>query len=132
MKRSYLLFLVAGLVTVSVAYWLFSLSEPMGTTDSIHFFVIGLLVVFALFIGYKRLVSEKRGEPTEDELSKQILRKAAALSYFISLYVWVILLFLKDRLTMDTEQLIGTGILGMGLVFALSWLIINFRGIRHE
>jgi peptidoglycan/LPS O-acetylase OafA/YrhL len=132
MKRSYLLFLVAGLVTVSVAYWLFSLSEPKGTTDSIHFFVIGLLVVFALFIGYKRLVSEKRGEPTEDELSKQILRKAAALSYFISLYVWVILLFLKDRLTMDTEQLIGTGILGMGVVFALSWLIINFRGIRHE
>lgn len=132
MKRSYLLFLVAGLVTVSVAYWLFSLSGPMGTTDSMHFFVIGLLVVFALFIGFKRLVSEKRGEPTEDELSKQILRKAAALSYYISLYIWVILLFLKDRLTMDTEQLIGTGILGMGVVFALSWLIINFWGIRHE
>ena len=33
---------------------------------------------------------------------------------------------------MDTEVLIGTGILGMAVTFALCWVILNFRGIRNE
>lgn len=100
--------------------------------ENLHFLVIIIIVAFALFIGYKRLTSERRGEPTEDELSKKVLQKAAALSYYISLYLWVVMIYIKDRVEMDLEVLMGSGILGMAVIFALSWLYFNYRGIRNE
>ncbi len=132
MKRSMLVFVVAGLVLLTTLFWMIKASGAIDKTDTIQFWVIGLLIIFALFIGIRRLKSEKRGEPTEDELSKRVLQKSAAVSYYISLYLWVAIIYIKDKVSMDTEQLIGTGILGMAVTFALSWLIINFRGIRHE
>lgn len=99
--------------------------------ENFHFLVITLLVVFALFIGVKRISSEKRGEPSEDEMSKKVMQKAASLSYFISLYLWVFMIYIKDKVTMDVEVLMGSGILGMAVIFALSWLYFNFRGIRN-
>ena len=65
------------------------------------------------------------------DLSKKVLQKTAAYSYYISLYLWLALIFIKDRITIDTEQLLGTGILGMAIIFALCWILFNFRGIRN-
>jgi peptidoglycan/LPS O-acetylase OafA/YrhL len=73
-----------------------------------------------------------RGEPAEDELSKKLLLKTAAWSYYVSLYLWVAMLFIKDRVNLDTEEILGAGILGMAASFAICWLILNFRGIKNE
>jgi peptidoglycan/LPS O-acetylase OafA/YrhL len=89
-------------------------------------------VAFALFIGFKRLTSAKRGEPAEDELSKKVILKTAAWSYYISLYLWVGILFIKDRVNLDSEELIGAGILGMALSWVICWMIFHFRGVRNE
>ncbi len=132
MKRSLLVFVVAGLVLLSTLLWMVNSIGLPDTTDTIQFGVIGLLIAFAVFVGFRRLKSERRGEPAEDELSKRILQKTAAISYYISLYLWVAMIYIKDRVEMDTEQLLGTGILGMAVIFALSWLVFNFRGIRHD
>lgn len=132
MKRSIIVFAVAGLVIFSTLIWVFKMPEVSNWMEYIHIGVIFLVVMFALFVGYKRLTSERRGEPTEDELSKKVLQKTAALSYYISLYIWVIMLFVKDKVSFDTEVLIGSGILGMAITFALSWLYFNIRGIRNE
>lgn len=132
MKKSLLVFIVAGLVLVSTVIWLLSTVEKYTTMDLLHIGIISLLVGFAVFVGFKRVSNEKRGEPVEDELSKKILQKSAALSYFISLYIWVFLLFLKDRVSMDTEELLGTGILTMGVTFGVTWLILNYRGLKNE
>ncbi len=132
MKRTIILFIVAALVVASVAVWLLSSAGNLDLMDSLHFGVIILIVLFALFVGYKRVVSVKRGEPAEDELSKRVLLKTAAYSYYISLYIWVFLLFIKDRIHFDSDQLIGTGILGMALTYGVTWMILNFRGIKHE
>lgn len=132
MKRSILVFLVAAMVIFTTVIWIFSSGATMKSADILQFGVIFLVIAFALFIGYKRWTSEKRGEPAEDELSKRVLQKTAAISYYISLYLWVFLLFIKDRIVMDTEELIGTGILGMALTFAISWLIIHFKGLAND
>lgn len=132
MKKSILVFIIAGLVIVSTIVWLLNMPSNSNMIEYVHFGVIFLVVAFALFVGYKRLSSERRGEPSEDELSKKILQKTAALSYYISLYLWVLILFIKDRISIDSEEIIGTGILGMAVCFALSWLYFNFRGIRNE
>jgi len=132
MKKSLVLFVIAGLVVLTSGLWLFNSFELLNTMDYLHFGVITLIFGFAIFIGLKRLRSEKRGEPLEDELSKKILQKTAAISYYISLYIWVFLIFLKDRVEFETEELLGTGILAMAATFGISWLILNSKGIKND
>jgi peptidoglycan/LPS O-acetylase OafA/YrhL len=132
MKKAIIVFIVAALVIISIVLWIYS--SPMGfkQVDWMHLGIIILLVGFAVFVGYKKLSNAKRGEPAEDELSKKIIQKTAALSYYVSLYFWVLLIFLNDRINLDTEELLGTGILGMAVSFAVCWMIFNFRGLRNE
>lgn len=132
MKKSLIVFIVAGLVLISMGLWFFSSVKEFNMMDLFHFGVITLIVGFAVFVGLKRLRSEKRGEPVEDELSKKILQKTAAISYYISLYIWVFLIFLKDRVKFETEELLGTGILAMAVTFGIAWLILNFKGIKND
>jgi peptidoglycan/LPS O-acetylase OafA/YrhL len=112
-----------------LVFYLFIRNKPV---DILQFGVILVVVGFALFLGYKRLTSVKRGEPAEDELSKKVVQKAAALSYYISLYVWVFMIWLKDRVALDTEEVLGSGIMAMAVIFGISWVVINFRGIRKD
>lgn len=132
MKKSLIVFIVAGLVLMTTGLWFFTSFENFNKMDLLHFGVITLIVGFAVFVGLKRLRSEKRGEPIEDELSKKILQKTAATSYYISLYIWVFLIFLKDRVKFETEELLGTGILAMAVTFGIAWLILNFKGIKND
>jgi peptidoglycan/LPS O-acetylase OafA/YrhL len=132
MKKSLIVFFVAGLVLVTTGIWYFSLDNGFRPMDLLHFGIILLIVGFALFVGYKRLKNVRRGEPAEDELSKKVLQKSAAISYFISLYIWVFLIYLKDRVSMDTEELLGTGVLAMAVTFGVVWVLLNFRGIRND
>jgi len=131
MKRTIIIFILAATVMVTSGLWFFNSEQQLNRMDLLQFGVILILVLFALFIGYKRLTSAKRGEPAEDELSKKVLQKTAAYSYYISLYIWVALIYIKDRITFDTEQLLGTGILAMAITFALCWVVFNFRGVRN-
>jgi len=132
MKRTVLIFVIAALVLAAAALWFVTSSTEFKPVDILQFGVILVLVVFGLFFGYKRLTSAKRGEPAEDELSKKVMQKAASLSYFISLYFWVFLIWLKDRVSMDTEEVLGTGILAMAVILGISWVIINFRGVKND
>lgn len=132
MKKAVLIFIVAGLILVSGLFWMSNDSNPISKTEIIQFGVILLLVAFAIFVGIKRLSSARRGELVEDELSKLILLKSASLSYFISLYVWVFMIYLKDRINMDTEVMLGSGILTMAVIFALSWLYFTFKGLKND
>jgi peptidoglycan/LPS O-acetylase OafA/YrhL len=130
MKRVLIITVVAVLVIASSVLWL--MNSPFSALDFLQLAVIGLLVNFAGFIAYKRLRSVKRGEPTEDELSKRVLQKTAALSYYISLYLWVFMIYLKDRISLDTEEVLGMGILGMAITFAVTWIILNLKGVKDE
>jgi peptidoglycan/LPS O-acetylase OafA/YrhL len=132
MKKAVFLFIIVAIVAGSCVFWLISSGERFSPTDSFQFSVIALILIFAIFVGYKRFSSAKRGEPTEDELSKKVLQKTAAWSYYISLYMWVAMIYIKDRVSMDTEELLGTGILAMAVCFGVCWLIFNFKGIKNE
>ena len=132
MKRTVLLFTIAALVLAGTAIWYFTSSHDFKPVDILQFGVILVVVGYAIYFGYKRLTSAKRGEPAEDELSKKVVQKAAALSYFISLYVWVFMIWLKDRVSLDTEEVLGSGILAMAVIFGISWVVVNFRGIRND
>ena len=94
--------------------------------------MIILVVGFAVFIGYKRVTSAKRGEPAEDELSKKVMLRTSSLSFYISLYLWLVIMYFSDKLKLETHTIIGVGILGMAVTFAICWIYFNFRGVRNE
>jgi peptidoglycan/LPS O-acetylase OafA/YrhL len=132
MKKPVLILIVAAIVIITCGLWIINSSMIFGHKNILSLVVIILLVGFAVFIGFKQLTSVKRGEPTEDELSKKMLIKASSISYYISIYLWLFIMYFSEKIKIETHTLIGVGIIGMALIFALSWVIIYFRGIRNE
>jgi hypothetical protein len=57
--------------------------------------------------------------------------ETAAWSYYVSLYMWVFMLLLKDRVTMDTEEVLGAGYCQWQSSSALL-IYHRLRGIRNE
>jgi peptidoglycan/LPS O-acetylase OafA/YrhL len=132
MKRAIFVFILAAVVLITVGFWFFKISAKLTLVDITSFGVIILVIAFAVFLGFKRLSSAKRGEPVEDELSKKVMQKTAALSYYISLYLWLIVMYIQDKVHLETHVILAIGILGMAVTFAICWLFFNFRGIRNE
>ena len=132
MKRGFLALLVSLTVLATTAVWFFGIEKKVSLPEILSFGIIVILVGFGLFFAYRRLSSARRGEPQEDELSKRVMQKTAAWSYYISLYMWVFMIWLKDRVTLDTEQVLGAGILSMAVIFFACWIVIRLRGIRNE
>jgi hypothetical protein len=90
-----------------------------------------IVVGFAIYIGSVRIKSSMRKEPLEDELSKKMMTKTSSLSYYLSLYLWLFIMYMSDRTTMHTHTLIGAGILGMAIIFFLCWIGIKIYGMRN-
>ena len=132
MKKTVVLFIIAAMVLIATGFWIFSGPSPVEPAEIVNLVVIVLVVVFALFFGYKRFTSIKKGEPAEDEMSKKIMQRTASLSYYISLYWWLAIMYFSDRLKFEMHTIIGTGILGMAVIFTVCWLVFNFRGVRNE
>ncbi|MCI0523364.1 MAG: hypothetical protein L0Y37_06900 [Bacteroidales bacterium] len=132
MKRALIALAVSLIVLVTTALWFFKVEKSITGPEVLTFGIIIVLVGFGLYFAYMRFTGAQRGEPPEDELSKRMLQKSAAWSYYISLYMWVFMIWLKDRVTLDTEQVLGAGILSMAVIFFLCWIVIRIRGIRNE
>lgn len=132
MKRGVIALLVSFAVLGTTAFWFFIKEKSVSSADIISFGVIIVLVGFGIWFAIRRFSSAKRREPQEDELSKLVMQKTAAWSYYISLYVWVFMIWLKDRVTLDTEEVLGAGILSMAVIFMLCFIFIRLRGVRNE
>jgi peptidoglycan/LPS O-acetylase OafA/YrhL len=132
MKKVISALVVSILVLGATLMWFMKAGYEVPAFEIGQFGIIALLVAFGLYIAFSRLKSVKRGEPLEDELSKKILQKASSLSYYISLYIWVAMIFVNDRVKIDTEVLIGTGILAMAVVWVSLVLFFKIRGLSNE
>lgn len=132
MKKSVIVLIIAALVLITSFFWIFSGPDPVELMELVNIAVIVIVVLFALFFGYKRISSSRKGEPPEDELSKRVMQKASSLSYYISLYLWLAIMYFSEKLNYEIHSIIGAGILGMAIILAGCWLYFNFRGIRNE
>lgn len=132
MKKSIIIFVIVALILLTTGWFFYSSMDTLKWVDYLQFAIIGIVIVFAIFVGIKRMKSFREKEPVEDEMSKKILQKTSSISYYVSLYMWIFLIFIKDRIKFETEELIGMGVLLMALIFALTWLVLNFKGIKSE
>jgi peptidoglycan/LPS O-acetylase OafA/YrhL len=131
MKKSYLVLVISVLVLATTFLWFISTGTHLSFADIMQFGIVLAVVGLAVFVGISRLKSEKRGEPAEDEFSKRILQKASSLSYYISLYLWLAIMYFSDKTKLENHTLIGTGILGMAVIFCLCWAYFKIWGTKH-
>lgn len=112
--------------------WFTSDENDHGPVELIGFVIVIILVTFGLFVGIKQIISARKGEPIKDELSKRVMQKASSLSFYITVYLWMIVLGFIDTFNLDPKKIIFLGILGMCVTFAICWLVFNFTGVKNE
>ncbi len=132
MKKTIVMFVVAALVLAGTAVWAFK-GHLRGSVQEIIMAGIALvLVAFALYAGLMRLRSHRLKEPAEDEMSKNVMRRASSLAFYVSIYLWLFVGFVSDKTDLEPHSLIGTGIVGMAVVFLLCWIGVRMFGMKND
>jgi len=132
MKRTILMFIISALVVASLVLWVLKGHVAGNTQEMIMVGTALVIVGFAVYLGLQRLRSHWRHEPAEDELSKRIMLRASSLAYYVSIYLWLFVMYISDKTTLEAHSLIGAGILGMAVVFLLCWLGEKAFGVKHD
>ncbi len=130
MKKMIVIFVVSTLVLAGMAAWALKGNIEGNTGEIVMAGVVFILVGFAAALGASRLRSRRRGEPAEDELSKRIMTRASSLAYYVSIYLWLFIMYISDKTTLPAHSIVGTGIAGMAVVFLLCWLGVKFFGMK--
>ncbi len=124
---------IALSLVIVIGFFVFWMSRSHDFNDVIQVSLVLIIVVsFGFVVAFRRFISAKKGEPAEDELSKQILQKAASLSFYVSLYLWLLISYFSHKLEFETEQLIGYGIIGMAIIFVGSWYFFRIKGLNDD
>jgi cytochrome b561 len=132
MKRTVLIFIISALVVASLALWVLKGRVAGNTQEMIQVGVALVLVGFAVYLGVSRLRSHHRREPAEDELSRKVMTRASSLAYYISIYLWLFVMYISGKTTLPSHSLVGAGILGMAVVFLLCWLGVRAFGMKND
>jgi peptidoglycan/LPS O-acetylase OafA/YrhL len=132
MKKSHLAFIISALVLISSVIWLFNVENELSWIEPVQAMIVICLVGFGIYFGIRRLKSERLNEPTEDEMSKKMLQKASSIAFYVSSYLWLILMYIADKKIIESDIIFGTGILGMALVFVVSFIVLRFIGLKNE
>jgi len=131
-KKTIVSLVISALVLAGLVLWALEGEVSGNIQEALMVAGVVLMVGFGLFIGIGRARSLRRKEPPEDELSKNVLNRAASLSYYISIYMWLLVLLLSDRISMSVNSLIGAGILGMAVIFLFCWIGVRAFAMKHD
>lgn len=132
MKKSTFFIAFSILVLLTLGIWYLYLNKTNIITENFNFIMVIFIVGFGTLFGIRRWKSANISEFNEDELSRKIMQKASSISYYISIYLWLALMFIKDEFKMETVIVLWIGILGMVISLAVTWLLIHRIGIKNE
>ena len=97
MKKGVLMILLAALIIIGVIIWLLHSSNEIKTGSLVMSGTILLVAGFAVALAVSKLKSAKEGLASEDELSRLIKDKASSRSYYVSLYWWLIMMYMSNK-----------------------------------
>ena len=133
MKNLFLPVFVITWVLVLSGLWVIQTDEKTPVIfESVY---VGLIVVFfllSIYFAYQRKKQRSQGLPQDDELSRKIAEKAAANSFYISLILWLFLIFIQSHSRINSKWIFLIGIIGMALSFLICWIVFNRTGINYE
>ncbi|MFC2152224.1 hypothetical protein ACFLSE_06815 [Bacteroidota bacterium] len=137
MKKIFLPLFVLTMVAITIGIWIYQSgsAEPIASSkfpEIIHVIIIATLFIFGIYFAASRIRNQKQGLPVEDELSKKIKLKAAAYSYYVSLYLWLIAMYIMEEKAIEAHIVMSAGILGMAILFGAFYLFFSLRGNINE
>lgn len=120
-------------LAISASLGLVIYATKSGNLEYSSFLVIiaAILLVFFGLFALRRYKNSSKGFVFEDERSRRILEKAAAKSFYVSLYVLIAIGYLSEgRINFqDVSQATGSAIGIMGLLFFSFWMYYNKKEI---
>ena len=140
MKKDKLRLFIMAVITITLLYIIFLFFFPMPLEDLNIWEMIAIviplvLIVFMVFFIIRRCRDIKAGMPLEDERSKKVMTKTAAMSFYATLYWLLFISLLKRPIAktlgleyLDAGQTTAVAILGMTVFFFSFWLYYNKKG----
>ncbi len=119
-------------VVILAAIGIFQTGVNRISNSNSEYIFVGIIVVLfivGIVLSIKRYISSKQGLPEEDEMSTKIVNRAASISYFLSLILWLVIIFLNTT-TLNNGIIVGYGIIGMAVIFILNLVYFQFRGVN--
>ena len=134
MKKIFLPVFIITYIVILACIGIFQSGIIDGNNKLTEYIFVGAIVMFFLIgiiLSIKRYRSEKKGLAIDDEMSIKIVNKSALFSFYLSLFIWLILIFIKSRTNSDGSILMGYGIIGMATTFILCFAYFNFKGVKN-
>jgi len=132
MKRYIILPWLALFILADGLYMLFSPTVKNSWVDLVQAILMIIIGFFGLYQGVSAAWSAWRGDPLKDELTRKIRIKASSVSFYISIWVWIGLMFAENNQVRFHSGILGTGVLIMVSVYIISSVVIRIRGLRDE
>lgn len=132
MRKAIFMMVLAVALIVSLVYWLVFFSGRIDIREILMIGGLVLVVGFAFFLAFRRLRDARNMTPGEDEMSKKIMRRGAATAYYLSLYLWLVIMMFEERIQLERNSLIGAGILGMAILWVLSWIYHRYLRGKYD
>ena len=131
MERPYYLIFAISALIVAGLFILRSNEIILGENSNMTIILV-VVALLAAVMAVIRFMSFKNREPVEDEYTKKVIQKTASYSFYISLYLWLVISYFSEGSGMDTQLVIGLGVVGMAIVFAVSWIVVKLIGLHNE
>jgi peptidoglycan/LPS O-acetylase OafA/YrhL len=90
--------------------------------------IVAILAVIFLAKHWKDAKDTKKGLAVEDERSRKVLLLTGAKSFKISMWYLLVLMWVSsvfEIITLNSEMALGLGIVGMAVIFGITWLWAN-------
>ena len=131
MKKTIVSFIISALVLASLALWAIKGHFSGNIQEIVMAGIVLALVGFGIYLGVSRVRSRLHREPAEDELSKKVMIRASSFAYYISIYLWLFIMYISDKTSLEAHSLVGGGILGMAVIFLFCWLGVKALGMKN-
>ncbi|MDP7180148.1 MAG: hypothetical protein QF824_02680 [Candidatus Woesearchaeota archaeon] len=129
MKKSYKVLLVTILLVALVIVGLLVSMKKVPKMEFISIAaIVAILAVIFLAKHWKDAKDTKKGLAVEDERSRKVLLLTGAKSFKISMWYLLVLMWVSsvfEIITLNSEMALGLGIVGMAVIFGITWLWAN-------
>jgi len=130
--RTILIVVVAVLVVATFALWIANSDISFDFSSVLMMVIPVVILVNAVLLIRKRMSDARDQMPAEDELTKMIRLRSGNTSFQLSLFLWLVIGSVEDRVEVEGHTIIGAGILGMAIIFALSWMYHRYIRRSHD
>jgi hypothetical protein len=127
-----LLLIIIILIAITFLLWIIQdiIIKGMTTSSLIMIGAAIILLVFAIYAVRKVYINSKSGFPYKDERTRKIESKAGAVAFYVGIY-WLLAIGIAIdafKLNIPASSVPGLGILGMAVIFGLSYWHFSRKG----